>query len=78
MKAIQVTADGGWVDLPTGEVGVLAIGGPTVFPGYVVDRGPDGPVLDGLGKLREGWLDTGDLGWVDDDGSSTSSAAPRT
>jgi fatty-acyl-CoA synthase len=39
-----------------------------VFPGYVVDRGPDGPVLDGLGKLREGWLDTGDLARVEDDG----------
>ena len=47
---------------------MLAIGGPTVFPGYVVDRGPAGPVLDGLGKLRQGWLDTGDLAWVDDDG----------
>ena len=68
VKTIQVTADGEWVDLPTGEVGVLAIGGPTVFPGYVVDRGPDGPVLDGLGKLRDGWLDTGDLARVDDDG----------
>ena len=68
VKTIQVDADGDWADLPTGEVGVLAIGGPTVFPGYVVDRGPDGPVLDGLGKLREGWLDTGDLAWVDDDG----------
>ena len=68
VKTIEVTAEGDWVDLPTGEVGVLAIGGPTVFPGYVVDRGPDGPVLDGLGKLREGWLDTGDLARVDDDG----------
>ena len=68
VKTIEVTADGEWVDVPTGEVGVLAIGGPTVFPGYVVDRGPDGPVLDGLGKLRERWLDTGDLAWVDDDG----------
>ena len=47
---------------------MLAIGGPTVFPGYVVDRGPDGPVLDGLGKLRERWLDTGDLARIDDDG----------
>ncbi|WP_219635616.1 AMP-binding enzyme [Nocardioides ungokensis] len=47
---------------------MLAIGGPTVFPGYVVDRGPDGPVLDGLGKLRQGWLDTGDLARIDGDG----------
>ena len=68
VKTIEVDAEGDWVDLSTGEVGVLAIGGPTVFPGYVVDRGPDGPVLDGLGKVREGWLDTGDLARVDDDG----------
>ena len=68
VKTIEVKAEGAWVDLPTGEAGVLGIGGPTVFPGYVVDRGPDGPVLDGLGKLREGWLDTGDLARVDDDG----------
>src|SRR4029079_13473830 len=34
----------------------------------VVDRGPDGPMLDGLGKLRDGWLDTGDLARVDADG----------
>ena len=61
VKAVEVTADGEWIDLPPGQVGVLAISGPTVFPGYVVDRGPDGPVLDGLGKLRDGWLDTGDL-----------------
>jgi acyl-CoA synthetase (AMP-forming)/AMP-acid ligase II len=44
------------------------IGGPTVFPGYVVELGPDGPVLDALGKLRDTWLDTGDLGKVDGDG----------
>jgi acyl-CoA synthetase (AMP-forming)/AMP-acid ligase II len=68
VKTIEVNAEGGWIDLPTGEAGVLAIGGPTVFPGYVVERGPDGPVLDGLGKLRERWLDTGDLARVDDDG----------
>ena len=68
VKAVQVTADGEWVDLPAGQVGVLAISGPTVFPGYVTDRGPDGPVLDGLGKLRDGWLDTGDLARVDADG----------
>ncbi len=68
VKTIEVNAEGAWVDLPIGAAGVLAIGGPTVFPGYVVDRGPNGPVLDGLGKLREGWLDTGDLARVADDG----------
>jgi fatty-acyl-CoA synthase len=68
VKTIEVTADGEWVELPAGEIGVLAIGGPTVFPGYVVDRGPDGPVLNGLGKLRQGWLDTGDLARVDEQG----------
>ena len=68
VKTMRAAADGEWVDVPTGEVGVLAIGGPTVFPGYVVDRGPAGPVLDGLGKLRRGWLDTGDLARVDEDG----------
>ncbi len=68
VKTVRATADGAWADLPTGEIGILAIGGPTVFPGYVVDRGPAGPVLNGLGKVREGWLDTGDLAWIDDDG----------
>ena len=68
VKTVQVTEDGEWVDLPTGQVGVLAISGPTVFPGYVSGRSPDGPVLDGLGKLRAGWLDTGDLALVDPDG----------
>jgi fatty-acyl-CoA synthase len=68
VKAVHVADDGEWVDLPAGQVGVLAISGPTVFPGYVTDRNPDGPVLDGLGKLRDGWLDTGDLALVDPEG----------
>ena len=68
VKAVEVAADGEWVDQPSGQVGVLIISGPTVFPGYVVDQGPDGPVLDGLGKLRDGWLDTGDLARIDADG----------
>ncbi|OLR92816.1 acyl-CoA synthetase [Actinokineospora bangkokensis] len=55
-------------DLPPGETGVLAISGPTVFPGYVVGRDGAGPVLDGLGTLDGGWLDTGDLARLDADG----------
>jgi len=68
MKAVHIGADGTWEDLPSGQPGVLAISGPTVFPGYVTGRDENGFVLDGRGKLVEGWLDTGDLARVDADG----------
>lgn len=69
IKAVHIDEDGTWTDLPAGDAGVLAISGPAVFPGYVVGRDVDGGlVLDGLGKLVGGWLDTGDLGAVDADG----------
>jgi fatty-acyl-CoA synthase len=55
-------------ELPPGRTGVLAISGPTVFPGYVVARGESGHVLDGRGKLAGGWLNTGDLARLDTDG----------
>ncbi len=55
-------------ELSLGDTGVLAISGPTVFPGYVVGRDETGYVLDGLGKLRDGWLNTGDLARLDADG----------
>ena len=44
---MRVGADGTWEDLPAGETGLLAISGPTVFPGYVTDRDANGHVLDG-------------------------------
>ncbi len=68
MRVVRVGADGTWEDLPAGETGLLAISGPTVFPGYVTDRDANGHVFDGLGKLRDGWLDTGDLARLDADG----------
>jgi fatty-acyl-CoA synthase len=68
IKAVRVEDDGTWTDLPPDEVGVLVISGPTVFPGYVQARDDLGYVLDGQGKLRDGWLDTGDLGHIDEDG----------
>ena len=68
MKAVRVGADGTWEDLPPGQPGVLAISGPTVFPGYVIGRDENGYVLDGRGKLVDGWLDTGDLARVDAEG----------
>jgi fatty-acyl-CoA synthase len=68
MRAVRVAADGTWKDVPAGETGLLVISGPTVFPGYVTGRDENGHVLDGLGKLHEGWLDTGDLAGIDPDG----------
>lgn len=68
LKVVGVEPDGSWTELPAGEVGVLAISGPTVFPGYVTGRDASGPVVDGLGRLVDGWLDTGDLARIDADG----------
>jgi len=68
VRIVDVAPDGTWTDLPTGRVGTLVIGGPTVFAGYVTGHDTDGFILDHLGKVRDGWLDTGDLARVDEDG----------
>ncbi|PQP23875.1 acyl-CoA synthetase [Rhodococcus opacus] len=68
VKVVRVREDGTWDDLPTGATGVLAISGPTVFAGYVSGHDEHGPVLDGMGKLVDGWLDTGDLARIDSEG----------
>jgi fatty-acyl-CoA synthase len=68
VKIVHVAPDGSWTDLPAGETGLLVIAGPTVFPGYVTGHDAHGPVLDGLGKLIDGWLDTGDLARLDHEG----------
>jgi fatty-acyl-CoA synthase len=68
-KTVAVAEDGSWRDLPHGELGTLAIKGPTVFPGYVVRNEPgSAPQLDAMGKLVDGWLDTGDLARTDREG----------
>jgi fatty-acyl-CoA synthase len=67
-KAVRIGADGSWTDCPPGDVGVLAIGGPCVFAGYVTDPAQGGPRVSRDDVVRDGWLNTGDLGSVDRDG----------
>ena len=68
VKAVRVDAGGSWQDCAPGEPGVLVIGGPAVFAGYVTDpRGGVERVSRGA-TVRDGWLDSGDLGHVDADG----------
>ena len=50
--------------LPAGEVGEIFVGGPGLMPGYGDGKTP------GKG-LQDGWLRTGDLGCVDQDGFLT-------
>ena len=47
-------------ELPPGRVGRLWVSGPSLMQGYLGD--PDGTAR----TLRAGWLDTGDLGFLDD------------
>jgi fatty-acyl-CoA synthase len=65
VKAVRIGGDGSWADCAPGQTGVLMIGGPAVFAGYVTDPGLGGPRVSRDGAVRDGWLDTGDLGRVD-------------
>jgi fatty-acyl-CoA synthase len=68
IKAVTTGADGSWTDCGPGQTGMLVIGGPAVFAGYVTDPALGGPRVSRNGIVRDGWLDTGDLGQVDDGG----------
>jgi fatty-acyl-CoA synthase len=58
---------GNWTFLPENEAGTLVLRGPNIFAGYLVDTGPGREVRPDE-KVKDGWLDTGDLASVDGDG----------
>ena len=58
---MRIVGDDG-EDLPPGKVGEIVGRGPNTMPGYY--NRPD----ETARALRDGWLHTGDLGYVDDDG----------
>jgi fatty-acyl-CoA synthase len=68
VKAVRTSAGGSWQDCAPGEPGVLVIGGPAVFAGYVTDPRDGADRVSRGDTVRDGWLDTGDLGHVDADG----------
>ena len=60
-------ATGDWTFLAEDEVGTLVLRGPNIFAGYLVDTG-SGRDVRREDKIRDGWLDTGDLASVDGEG----------
>ncbi|GAB4427939.1 MAG: long-chain fatty acid--CoA ligase [Chloroflexi bacterium OHK40] len=58
---VKIVDDAG-NELPPGSVGELATWGPMVVPGYW--RKPD----ESAQAIRAGWLHTGDVGWMDEQG----------
>lgn len=57
-----VSLDDGVTEMPTGEIGELIIKGPQVMKGY------HNMPTETANALRDGWLYTGDISYMDDDG----------
>ena len=78
VKAVRIAADGSWQDCAPGEPGVLVIGGPAVFAGYVTDSRGAGPrSAVARSCATAGWT-PGTSATSTPTATSTSPAGPRT
>jgi long-chain acyl-CoA synthetase len=62
LSAKVVVLDDDGTPLPTGELGELAVAGPQIVPGYWRNKSATAEAI------HDGWLRTGDVGYVDADG----------
>ncbi|MGZ8260095.1 MAG: acyl-CoA synthetase, partial [Caldimonas sp.] len=63
VRIVEVDADGRWrCDCAPGEIGVVAMAGPGVFAGYLSEA------HNRAAFVEPGWVNSGDLGRLDDDG----------
>ena len=64
LRIVALDASGGAtdIDMPVGEQGMVLFKSPNVFPGFL------NPVDTGHAFTPDGWLATGDLGWLDGEG----------
>ena len=62
-RVVKIDADGRYQgECAPGEIGVIAMAGPGVFSGYLMDKHNQGAFIE------PGWVNSGDLGRLDDDG----------
>ena len=62
-RVVRIDADGRFLgDCAAGEIGVIAMAGPGVFSGYLSEAHDRGAFVE------PGWVNSGDLGRLDDDG----------
>ena len=63
VRIVKIGADGNYVgDCAVNEIGVVAMSGPGVFTGYMMDEHNKGAFIE------PGWVNSGDLGRLDEDG----------
>jgi fatty-acyl-CoA synthase len=63
VRVVRIDGDGRYQgDCAPGEIGVVAMAGPGVFSGYLMDKHNQGAFVE------PGWVNSGDLGRLDDNG----------